>query len=248
MALVVFGKCGALGNASESSKMSVQNIGLSQRPMRHTLLLQRFLQRPFHGSFMGCGALLGFGIGLMTWVPTPVGAIVQHPSQSQILEALEKGKEGARRSIPPNMLYWRFGSSEDEFRPYGFLMTKLSGIAVMSGHFALRGEQPTSQEIQRILDEEALQVVVMIFGDSPTFAMDSYLLLKQGNRLIKPDRIRFDARASSINQRQGKPVFRAKIVASFIYGIFDLEAPTTIKVFPGAGGEMTFDLDFSTIP
>ncbi len=179
---------------------------------------------------------------------TSVWAIVQHPSQSQILEAIEKGQEGARSRNPPNSLYWHFGSSDEDFQPHGFLMTRLSGLAVLSGHFALRGEQPDSKEIQRVLNEEALQVVVMIFGDSPTFAVDSYLILKQGNRLIKPDRIRFDARASSISQRHGKPVFRAKIVASFVYGTFDLKAPTTIKVFPGAGGELTFDLNFSAIP
>jgi hypothetical protein len=213
------------------------------------LLLQRFLQGPRSVSFplRECCVLLGLSVGLLM-ISTSVWAIVQHPSQSQILEAIEKGQEGARSRNPPNSLYWRFGSSDEDFQPHGFLMTRLSGIAVLSGHFALRGEQPDSKEIQRVLNEEALQVVVMIFGDSPTFAVDSYLLLKQGNRLIKPDRIRFDARASSISQRHGKPVFRAKIVASFVYGTFDLEAPTTIKVFPGAGGEFTFDLNFSAIP
>ena len=222
-----------------------QNYRLNQFPMRQPLLLQSL---PAFFRLMGCCAGLGFGVGVMPWIPTPVWAIVQHPSQSQILEAVEKGQEGARKRSPPNALYWRFGSLGDDLQPYGFLMTKLSGLAVMSGHFALRGEQPTSQDIQRVLDEETLQVVVMIFGDTPTFAMDSYLLLKQGNRLIKPDRIRFDARASPINQRQGGPMFRAKIVASFVYGAVDLEALTTIKVFPGAGGEMIFALDFSAIP
>lgn len=220
---------------------------LNQSPMRQTLLLQKSLYAFF--PLVGCLAWLGFGVGVLTWGPTTVWAIVQHPSQSQILEAVERGGEGARSKIPPSALYRRFGALlEDDSRPYGFLMTKLSGIAVMSGHFALRGEQPTSQEIQRVLDEETLRVVVIIFGDTPTFAMDSYLLLKQGNRMIKPDQIRFDARASPISQRHGEPVFRAKIVASFVYGAFDLDAPTAIKVFPGAGGEMTFDLDFSTIP
>jgi len=214
--------------------------------MRQALLLLKSLHAVF--PLMDCCAWLGFGVGVMTWVPPPVWAIVPYPSQSQILEAVEKGQQGARNRNPPNTLYWRFGSLEENFQPYGFLMTKLSGIAVMAGHFALRGEQPTSQDIQRVLDEKALQIVVMIFGDTPTFARDSYLIIKQGNRLIKPDRIRFDARASPISQRHGEPVFRAKIVASFVYGAFDLEAPTTIKVFPGAGGEMTFDLDFSAIP
>ena len=224
--------------------------GLPQGLMRQTSKVRRWIQGILHVffPFRGYGILLGFGLGLMTWGPTFIWAIVHHPSQSQILEAVEKGQEGARSRKPPNMLYWKFGFSEDDSRPHGFLMTKLGGIAVMSSHFALRGEQLTSQEIQRILDEEAIQVVVIIFGDSPTFAMDSYLLLKQGHRLIKPDRIRFDARASSRTQIQGEPVFRARIVASFVYGTFDVEALTKIKVFPGAGGEIQFDLDFSSIP
>ncbi len=241
-----FSKCGDFGNVYASRKLRGLGNRLNQRPVRQTLLLQKSLHAFF--SLLGFCAGLGFGVGGMTWVAPPVWAIVPYPSQSQILEAVEKGQEGARNRNPPNTLYWRFGSLEENFQPHGFLMTKLSGIAVMAGHFALRGEQPTSQDIQRVLDEKVLQVVVMIFGDTPTFARDSYLLLKQGNRLIKPDRIRFDARASPISQRQGEPVFRAKIVASFVYGAFDLEAPTTIKVFPGAGGEMTFDLDFSAIP
>lgn len=218
--------------------------------MRQILFWQRFSQgiRCPAFSLGENGALMGLVLGLIGWVPVHAWAIEQDPSQSQILEAVEKGREGAKLGKPPNMLYWRFGSSENDSRPYGFLMTKLSGIAVMSSHFALRGEQPTSLEINKVLDEKVLQVVVMIFGDSPTFAKDSYLLLEQGNRVIKPDRIRFDARASPVIPRQGEPVFRAKVVASFVYGTFDLHAPTVIKVFPGAGGELAFDLDFSAVP
>jgi len=215
------------------------------------LLFQGFLQRVRRRFALvkRAGGWLGLEVGLVVLVFSPVWAIVPHPSQSQILEAVDNGQEGARSRTPPNMLYWHFGvSNKDVPQAHGFLMTKLNGIAVLSSHFALRGEQPTSQDIQRVVDEDALQVVVMIFGDSPRFAMDSYLLLKQGDRLIKPDRIRFDARASLISQGQGPSMFRAKIVASFTYDAFDAEAHTTIKVFPGAGGEMTFDLDFASIP
>jgi hypothetical protein len=229
--------------------------GSGQETMRQrTFFMKIFFKKRFKGSFqnlwalLGCWTLLVLSTGLISLAPIPVWAIIQHPSQSQILEAIQKGQEGAKKKIPPNALYWRFGASVDEAKPYGFLMTKLSGIAVMASHFALRGEKPDSQDIGRVLGEEVLQVVVTIFGDSPTFAMDSYLILKQGNRLIAPERLRFDARASSTNQRDGRPVFRAKVVASFVYGTFDSDAPTTIKVFPGAGGESTFDVDFSAIP
>jgi hypothetical protein len=93
-----------------------------------------------------------------------------------------------------------------------------------------------------------LQVVVTVFGNSPGFARDSYLLIKQDNQVVKPDRIRFDARARSVGHDQGDFVFRAKIVGLFPYGTFDPESRATLLVFPGAGGEIRFDLDFSTIP
>ena len=219
--------------------------------MSQILLFQLFTRRI--GSMLGLVRCAGFWFlleaGLILIVSSPVWGIVPHPSESQILEAIKNGQEGARSRTPPNMLYWHFGvSSEDAPHAHGFLMTKLNGIAVMSSHFALRGESLASQDIQRILDEQFLQVVVLIFGDSPSFAKDSYLLLQQGDRLIKPDRIRFDARATLLDPSQGPPMYRAKVVASFHYDVFDALAQTTIKVFPGTGGEVTFDLDFASIP
>ncbi|MCW5782135.1 MAG: hypothetical protein KIT39_02370 [Nitrospirales bacterium] len=219
--------------------------------MSQILLFQLFTRGI--GSILGLVRCAGFWflleVGLVLIVSSPVWGIVPHPSESQILEAIENGQEGARSRTPPNMLYWHFGvSSEDAPHAHGFLMTKLNGIAVMSSHFALRGESLGSQDIQRILDEQFLQVVVLIFGDSPSFAKDSYLLLQQGDRLIKPDRIRFDARATLLDPSQGPPMYRAKVVASFHYDVFDALAQTTIKVFPGTGGEVTFDLDFASIP
>jgi hypothetical protein len=137
------------------------------------------------------------------------------------------------------LAFWFYGE---------FLVTKISGLAVMAGHYALRGEQPTDQNIQQVLAEEALQVVVTVFGDSPGFARDSYLLMKQGQQVVKPDRIRFDARAREAGHDQGISMYRAKIVGLFSYGTFKPEAATTLLVFPGAGGEIRFELDLSTIP
>ena len=183
---------------------------------------------------------------LILYAPLNASALFQDPDRKQVEQALNRGKESARQHRLPNELYWHFGSTK-QFEPHGFLVTKVSALAVMSGHFALRGEQPTAQDIQRILGENALQVVVTVYGNSPGFARDSYLLLKQGERVVKPARIRFDARALSVGQRQGPPVFRAKIVGVFSYGTFDLEASATLLAFPGTGGEIRFDLDFSTI-
>lgn len=185
-------------------------------------------------------------LGLLGTSPS-VEAIVSNPSPGQIQEALMRGEAIADERQPPVNLYTHFGNPEG-FSPHGFLMTRLGGVAVLTGHFALRGERPSPEDIEKILAEEALQIVVTVFGDSPIFARNSYLLLKQGDTLIKPTRIRADGRAAAIGTSSNQPTFRAKIVASFPYGSFAPEAETIIAVFPGVGGEVNFLLDFSSIP
>ena len=202
-----------------------------------------------HGKLELLSDLKSTCIGLLLILSTTVNAhaILQHPDKKQVDHAVKRGIDFAQQHRPPNELYWHFGSTE-KFEPQGFLVTKVSGLAVMAGHYALRGEQPTDQDIQRVLGEDALQVVVTVFGNTPDFARDSYLLLKQDDQMIKPDRIRFDARARVVGHDQGDSVFRAKIVGLFPYGTFEPESHATLLVFPGAGGEIRFDLDFSTIP
>jgi hypothetical protein len=174
-------------------------------------------------------------------------AILADPDHVQVEHALKRGMDFAQEHRPPNELYWHFGSSK-KFEPHGFLVTKISGLAVMSSHYALRGEQPTDQDIQRVVAEDALQIVVKIFGYSPDFARGSYLLIKQGEQVIKPERIRFDAQARTVGQDQKGRVYDAKIVGLFPYGSFEPESRAILLVFPGAGGEIRFDIDLSTIP
>ena len=191
---------------------------------------------------------LGVVVALILFGPFNTHAILQQIDKKQVEQALERGVVFAREHRPPNELYWHFGSTK-KFEPQGFLVTKISGLAVMSGHYALRGEQPADQDIQQVLGEDAFQVVVTVFGYSPGFAQDSYLLLKQGDRMIKPDRIlRFDARARAVGHDRGEPVFRAKIVGFFPYDGFEPESSAILFVFPGTGGESRFNLDLSRIP
>ncbi|WP_447971802.1 hypothetical protein [Nitrospira sp. M1] len=174
-------------------------------------------------------------------------AIVVNPTHTQVQAAIAKGQAAVESKTPPSQLYWRFGSTET-LRPHGFIMTKLGGLAVLSAHYAFRVESPTEQDISRITKGTALQVSVTVFGLLPEFAKDSYMVLKQGERLIKPMHVRFDAQAHRSDVWPNDPPFQAKVVASFPYELFNPLLPTTITVFPGVGGEVHFDLDFSKIP
>lgn len=135
-----------------------------------------------------------------------------------------------------------------ELHPKGFLMTKMNGLTVMASHFGLRGEMPSETEIQRIFAEETMLVSVTIFGETPTFADNSYLVLKQGGKLVKPLKVRFDGVAQRTKVWPKAPRYKAKVIGSFRYDVFDPNAKTTIMVFPSKGEEVSFDVEFSGIP
>ena len=191
---------------------------------------------------MAAGCALGWILG---W--TGIAETIEvHPTPAQIQAALDRGKAAAGARTPPVELYVWFGGRNEE-EPRGFLMTKLAGLAVMATHFSLRSERPSDADIRQILDEQAMLISVTLYGAKPTFARDSYMVLTQGANTIKPARVRFDGQASLAPTWPRTPPYRAKVVASFSSDEFDPVAPTRISVFPSAGGEVAFDVDFSTV-
>jgi hypothetical protein len=176
----------------------------------------------------------------------PAHAILVELSPTQVEAALERGRAAADARTPPDHLYAWFGDA-DELAPRGFLMTKMAGLTVMSAHFALRAQVPADADIRQVLDDPSLLISAMIFGSDPRFAMDSYMVLIQGGRTIKPVRVRFDGMAARTSVWPGSPAYRAKVVASFPYAAIDPQAKTVLSVFPGRGGEIQFELDFSKI-
>jgi len=77
--------------------------------------------------------------------------------------------------------------------------------------------------------------------------VDSYMVLDQAGKTIKPVTVRFDAQANRSAAWPEPPRFKAKVVASFAYADFDPLAETVITIFPANGGEVAFPVDFSQI-
>src|SRR2546425_391622 len=74
-------------------------------------------------TFLACALIV------MCVAPVRSQAIELHPSAQQVATALERGQTAATARTPPVELYSWFGPPRDdanEFRPRGFLMTKLS--------------------------------------------------------------------------------------------------------------------------
>lgn len=177
-------------------------------------------------------------------IPSP--AIEITPSQEQIRAALEQGKEAGRQHSSPDIFYTRFGAT-DALHPSGFLVTKLGGISVMATHMALRGLEPGEADVAQVLEGKTMLVSATIFGNVPNFAVDSYMVLDQAGKTIKPVTVRFDGQANRSAAWPEAPRFKAKVVASFAYADFDPVGPTTVTIFPANGGEVTFPVDFSQI-
>jgi hypothetical protein len=127
------------------------------------------------------------------------------------------------------------------------LITKLGGLSVMATHMALRGQQPSEADVTQVLEGKSLLINTVIFGNKPDFAVDSYMVLTQGGKTIKPLSVRFDGVADRTVAWPESPRFKAKVIASFNYADFDPKAKTTITVFPTNGGETSFSIDFSEI-
>ena len=173
-------------------------------------------------------------------------AIELSPTPDQIQAAIQRGKAAAEQRRSPDQLYTSFGSTDD-LMPRGFLMTKLGGVLVMTSHLALRALTPSEKDVAQVLDDRNLLVNVVLFGDQPNFALDSYVVLEQGGQTVKPVNVRFDARAERSSVWPQTPAYRAKVVALFAYADFDPQAKTKLSVFPSGGGEVSFDLDFAAI-
>ena len=191
--------------------------------------------------------LLWVGVVALSCLPhVSAHAFDVHPTAGQIQTALDQGKEVAEKRMSPDSFYVRFGVA-DEVQPKGFLITKIGALSVMAAHMALRGLEPSEADVAQVLEGKTMLISTVIFGNKPNFAVDSYMVLDQGGKTIKPVMVRFDAQANRSVVWPKSPKFKAKVVASFNYADFDPRAKTTIIVYPATGGESRFTIDFSEI-
>ena len=191
--------------------------------------------------------LLWVGIVALSCLPhVSAHALDVHPTAVQIQTALDQGKEVAEKRMPPDSFYVRFGVA-DEVQPKGFLITKIGALSVMAAHMALRGLEPSEADVAQVLEGKTMLISTVILGNKPNFAVDSYMVLDQGGKTIKPVMVRFDAQANRSVVWPKSPRFKAKVVASFNYADFDPKAKTTITVYPATGGESSFSMIFAEI-
>ena len=188
------------------------------------------------------GLLIAAGVS----APVPSQGIEVQPTPEQIHAAVERGQAAAAQGLSPDQLHVWFGSDKD-LASRGFIMTKLGSLLVMANHLSLRALSPTEQDIAQVMANENLLINVVLYGDRLNFAADSYVVLEQAGRTVKPATVRFDARGDRTAVWPQQPAYRAKVIAQFPYAELDPRAKTTLTVFPSGGGQVSFELDFARI-
>ncbi len=173
-------------------------------------------------------------------------AIEVNPTPTQIQLALDRGKQAAAQYHSPETLYRRF-AGVDSVQAEGVVLTKLGSLSVLAAHMALRGLEPSEADVAHVIEASTMLVSATIVGERPDFAMNSYMILDQGGRTIKPLTIRADGQADRRATWPESQKFHAKIVATFRYADFDQNARTTITIFPAGGGEVRVLVDFAYI-
>jgi hypothetical protein len=191
--------------------------------------------------------LLSLGVvALSAFLYAPAFGIDLDLTAQQIQATLEQGKAAAQKKMSPESFYVRFGVA-DKVQSNGFLITKIGALSAMATHMALRGLQPSEADVTHVLEDTTMLINITIFGNQPDFAVDSYMVLDQGEKTIKPVTVRFDAQASRSVVWPKSPRFKAKVVARFKYADFDPKAKTVVTVYSGTGEESHFSLNFHEI-
>jgi hypothetical protein len=253
-----FGADGAASPASgQKGHIAVQNLSADRTQCGLDLQRQGFdalfNASPTHGrasimKLLGARKTIAPLALAIVAIPAISWEIEIQPSLEQIAAALDRGQAAAAARTPPDHLYTWFGSDRSHTKPHGFLMTKLDALAVMSAHFGLRGLRPSDVERDQVLADPHLLVSIVLFGDRPDFAVDSYVLLIQDDRKIVPMKVRFDGTADRSAIWPMPPAYRAKVIAFFRYTDLDPMGKSRLSVFPRSGGEVSFDLDFASMP
>ncbi|MFO0773899.1 MAG: hypothetical protein U0172_04440 [Nitrospiraceae bacterium] len=175
-------------------------------------------------------------------------AIEPNPTQEQVQAQVRQGEAFVPKHIPPDHLFAWFGAGvDDELIPKGFVLSKLVGVRVMAAHFGLRGQPLTEADLKQVLDSPTMIVTAFIYGERPNFAVNTYVVMEQAGKSIKPINVRFDAAAARTAVWPAPPAYKAKVVSIFNYADFDPTAKTTLLIYPPSGGEVRFELDFSQI-
>ncbi len=162
----------------------------------------------------------------------PAQAVVVTLSDEMIAEA-----EGFGQAHPGEagvLLNRRYSTGKaDLFEERVIVRTKWHKLALASAYRARKDAACDDQERKELLNDPALQIDVILFGNRIDFAKDFTVALEQNGRIIKPLKQHADHFQVQRRKREflsGFPSCRATLRAYFVYGSFAPDQPASMHI------------------
>ncbi len=131
------------------------------------------------------------------------------------------------------------------YAEHAILRTKWYKLARMAILKSRSSQTLPAEEQSNIRDDPFLQIDVTVYGHSLTFARTYSVFIRQGEKIIQPERIHADhSQASNQAGLGGFPSYRAAVRAYFKYDELDPAGKAEL-VLNKEGKEKVFELDLS---
>ncbi|GEM_PF-1785005 len=168
-------------------------------------------------------------------------AVEVNPTKEQVAKTIQKGEKRIDHPLQiPNM----FGTAGS--CGWGFLQSKLWNLWAGSQLSAKKSKTLSEREIERILASPTMIVSYHFCTDHPR-EKKVRVLLKQGERVIKPEKIQIDP-PMIISAWPKTPRYDINTLAYFSYGSFDPKATTDIIVIDESGKQFQYQVSLANVP
>jgi len=170
------------------------------------------------------------------------GGIKVNLTEEEVQEAINWGAEN-KDSFEVLIRPYVFGVLE-AYEESGYIGTKFYYLAFLGYLSARKYKSPERAEVQTVLSAKVLPISISTYGDKIDFAKDYHMVLKQGEKVIQPVKVKAPELAEMTARFPESPLFRATMSADFPYSEVDPKGKATIILIKD-WGESEFEVDFS---
>lgn len=170
-----------------------------------------------------------------------------------IKEAQDYGKSMQQLPLKdflrPWISYEEKAANLNETAEHAYLYTAFLLMATDAREKSLKGQTISRVDSERILADytELLSFSVVLFGEKADFAQNSSVILKQGNKLIKPYQINIPTDGEKVSNDGGQPLFQAQCYCYFSEKKIELNSPVILSITTNDKKKHLFYFDIAKI-
>jgi len=163
-------------------------------------------------------------------------------TEEEIKEAIDWGKKNkdSPQNVFPPWVFGKFGKYDEN----GTIFTKTCYLTCLGFFSAREYKSPDTSEVESFLSRDVLGITITTFGSKADLLKKYRIVLKQGEKFIKPKKTTRRKVADPTAGFMGIPYYKFHIMGLFPYSEIDPKGKTTVILIKDRG-ESRFEVDFS---